>query len=542
MYFGQGAKPLTAARTANEGGSVLSISRVFGFIGSLVVLRVIVKLGGFGEKVVLAHYFELDTALDAFTAAVSVPMMFFFTVSGIATPTILPMFVRRLRSDDQSRAWSQWHAWLLVLFVFLCVAASLSFLFVERLAWILAPGFDEERHALCVTMLRVMIPLSVVMGLHPIFTIALNAQRRFLFRPASELVLKVATIVAVIAFASKSGISAAAWGTVAGALLSLLVCTMGILPTWRRNGTSPRFRDPEFKTVSWLMMAPMLGAVASRLGNVVETAASSTLAPGSVAALSFAWKVVNMPLLIIPLASGTVLFTLFAEMNQRGEHECAGRMLATGTRAMLFIFVPLTVFTCVLSRPIVAFVYERGAFDVESTAHVAMILFWLAPVMCALSIEALLTGHFFSRADVWPPVLLGIAGVALRCFLIVVCIQPWGLAGLALAIVTSRFAKVLALIVLVAIRGKVSVDQFKISQILRFSGGAFIAGIAVYCFDKAVGTCMDTSCAFRMALLAAAGVGGTLVYLGFAYLFGSEECQYVVSSIQQRVLRQRRSV
>lgn len=533
---------MTAVQTPNKGESALSLSRVFGFIGSLVVLRVIVKLGGFGEKVVLAHYFALDTALDAFTAAVSVPMMFFFTVSGIATPTILPMFVRRLQSEERARAWSQWHAWLLILLIFLCIAAFVCYLLVEHLAWLLAPGFDEERHALCVTMLRVMLPLSVVMGLHPIFTIALNAQRRFLFPPASELFLKAATIVAVIAFASKSGISAAAWGTVAGALLALLVCTVGILPTWRRNATFPRFHDPEFKTVLWLMLAPVLGAVSSRLGNVAETAASSTLVPGSVAALSFAWKVVNMPLLIIPLASGTVLFTLFAEMNQSGEHESAGRMLAAGTRAMLFIFVPLTVFTCVLSRPIVSFIYERGAFDAESTAHVAVILFWLAPVMCALSVEALITGHFFARADVWPPVLLGIAGVALRCLLIVVCIQPWGLAGLALAIVTSRFAKVLALVALVAIRGKVSIDQFKIFQILRFTTAAFIAGIAVYCFKKAVGTYMDTSFSCRMALLTAAVMGGSFVYLGFAYLLGSEECQYFVSSVQQRVLRQRRSV
>lgn len=533
---------MTVALTSTEGRSALSFSRILSFIGSLVVLRVIVKLGGFGEKVVLAHYFELDTALDAFTAAVSVPMMFFFTVSGIATPTILPMFVRRLQSEEQTRAWSQWHAWLLVLLILLCSAAFVCYLLVERLAWILAPGFDWERHALCVTLLRIMIPLSVVMGLYPIFTIALNAQRRFLFPPASELALKAATIVAVIAFAPKSGISAAGWGTVAGALLALLVCTLGILPSWRRNATFPRFHDPEFKAVSWLMMAPVLGAVSSRLGNVVETAASSTLVPGSVAALSFAWKVVNMPLLIIPLASGTVLFTLFAEMNQRGEHESAGRMLAAGTRAMLFIFVPLTVFTCVLSRPIVAFIYERGVFGAESTAQVAAVLFWLAPVMCALSVETLITGHFFSRADVWPPVLLGIAGVALRCLLIVVCIQPWGLAGLALAIVISRFTKVLALMVLVAIRGKVSVDQFKIAQMLRFSAAAFIAGIAVYCFEKAVGTCMNTSFSCRMALLAAAGAGGTFVYLGCAYLLGSEECHYVVRSLQQRVLRQHRSV
>lgn len=528
---------MSVAEESAKPAAGVSTSLILKYVGSLIALRILVKAGGFGEKVALAHYFELDSALDAFTAALSVPMMFMFTVSSMTGPTILPMFVRRLKAGDDRGAWSQWLAWVLAGFVLLVLIAAACFVFAERLATVLAPGFDTYRHDLCVSMLRVMIPLSVVMGLQPLFALVLNAQRRFAFSPASEFLAKAIAIGALFLFASRSGISAAVWGTAIGSVASLALCGWGMLPAWKRQGTHPRYTDPDFRVVLLLMLAPTLGAVSSRLGTIVENAAASTLTSGSVAALSFAWKIVNMPLLIIPLASGTVLLTLFAEMNQSGQHEHAARMLAAGVRVMLFIFLPLTVLTCVLSQPIIAFVYQRGAFDAQSTELVATILLWLAPAMCALSIEALITQHFYSRLDVWPPVIVGIAAVALRILLIYLFVSRWQLPGLAVSIVISRIAKVLVLMLLLGSRGRVSMKYVETREILQITLASVLCGAAALVVAQAVGPLLGGTTFHRGALLVAAGGTGAALYFGVAYLLGSRECHYVLNTVARRIPR-----
>ena len=510
---------------------LLSPGKILGYVTSLVVLRVIVKFAGFGEKIALAYFFDIDKSLDAFTAAISLPLMFMFSVGAIVNSTLLPIFVRHSGEGNGAKAWSQIHAWFLVISLFLCSAAAGCYVFADKIAWGLAPGFDVDRHDLCVSMLRILIPASVLLGLHPLLLIPLNAQRRFAYAPIGDFVVKVIVIGAICLFAERVGITAAVWGTVAGTCLSFMVYTIGIAPTWTAHGSAPNYSDKEFKLVMFLMIAPALGAIFSRVGEIGENAASSMLAPGSVAALALARKIINAPLLIVPVASGAVLYTLFSEMNQRGDHESAARTLAAGIRAMLFIFLPIAVLTCVLSEPIIAFVYQRGAFDAESTRLVSRILFWLAPIMCALSVEVLIMRHFFSRLDIWPPILIGILCVTLRIVLIFALVKPMGLPGVALAMIVSRYAKVFLLALMVQRRGKVSRAHLEITEMLKLLPASFIAGGIAFVISQWLQGIVPSSTIGCFILLSSAGGMGGLAYIATTYYLKCRECQFIVKKI-----------
>ncbi len=519
--------------TAHTITSRLTPARVLSYIGSVAALRILVKLAGFGEKMTLVAFLGIKDT-DVFWIALSVPLTVFFTVSAVTAPTMLPMFVRRLRHDDGAGAWSQLHAWLLVLFPILAILAFLGFHFADGLASLLAPGFDADRHAQCVSMLRIMIPLSAPMGLLPLLGLALNAQRKFAVVPIAEFFMRVCMIGALLLLAKGLGMSAALWGAALGIVAALAIQTSGLKSSWRLRDARPFFSDPDFRLVGFLMLAPGFGALFSRFGGLVENAACSTLAEGSVTALELARKIINLPLLIIPLATGTVLLTLFSELNQRGDRESMARMLTTALHTMAFLFVPITVLTCVLAHPIIAVVYQRGQFGPESVALVAPALRWMTPIMCLLSIEMLVMKHFASRLDLWPPVLIGVVCVLLRVGLIALSLRHWhwGLAGVVMSIVASRCVKVSLLLLFLRIRGGISLTQMRLADLLRLLPGAVAAGLIAYGTLTLLGPVLDTSTLSRLVLLAVAGGTGALAYFALAHLLKCPAWHYILRNLK----------
>ena len=138
----------------------LGARKILAFIFSIVALRFLLNLLGFGEKITLTYFIPTDE-LDVYWVALSVPMSVYFISGAAISPTLLPMFLRRKNAGDVAGAWGQVHTWLLagsLLLVALCV---LALPFADQISTLLAPGFDEARHELCTRLLRLMIPASL---------------------------------------------------------------------------------------------------------------------------------------------------------------------------------------------------------------------------------------------------------------------------------------------------------------------------------------------------------------------------------------------
>lgn len=514
----------------------LAPRRILGFIFSIVVLRFLLKLLGFGEKITLTYFIPADE-LDVYWVALSLPMSVYFISTAAINPTLLPVFLRRKSAGDAAGAWGQVHTWLLAGSLLLVALCALAIPFTGQIAAILAPGFDQPRHDLCARLLTLMIPASLAAGLLPILCAVLDARRKFTIAPLADILSKVALIAAVVLWATSTGAVSAAWGSLAGYAVSLLLCEAFLWNHWRIPGSNPDTKDPDFRLVAFLMLAPAAGNAASRIGNFVENAICSTLEPGSITYLALAQKLINMPLLIIPIAVGTVLFTVFVELKQRNDDEALAAMLGTAVRAMLFLFLPLVGLTLLLSEPVVSIVYQRGAFDASSVPPVANLFRLLAPMLCLLSIEVIIMRYFFSRAELWTPSLIGIACVGLRLILLFVLVEPLGLAALGIAIVVSRFTKIAWLMLLIVRHGNVRLDQFgvrDIGKLLLATAGGTVAGYAALCL---VEPNSGNGLVSQLVLIGAVSAVTLGMYGLITFFSGNTECRYVTADLARRIAR-----
>jgi putative peptidoglycan lipid II flippase len=506
------------------------VEHVFSVAGLIAVVRV----AGFIEEQVLAYFFGASATLDAYFVALSVPMTLFFVVTALVNPTILPMFVRRTYQGDEREAWGQITTFGALFTALLVLAVLSGTLWSDRLATVLAPGFDEATHALCAKLIALLLPSALFLGLVPLTTAVLNAKRRFLVIPMAELVAKGTLVVFLAVFSKTLGINAAVIGFSAGAvgMVALHVIALARRGTLRSAGL--RFRDPDFRILSLAMLAPGAGALFSRLGGIVENAACSTLEPGAVTALELARKIVNLPLLIIPFACSTVLFTYFAEYRSRKDPEASARLLGASLRAMVFVFLPLVVLTMLLAAPITAVVFKRGNFDLNATRFTAYALMWLAPSMFFYAVEALLVRYFFSQERFWAPTNIGIGCVALKVALIAAFVGSYGLAAVAGSVVVSRGVKVGLLLYSLRQQATFSAALPELKEVGKIAVATGVAIGAAYVVlqvfgDGPAGDFVDH--ATRVGLVST--VAG-ICYIAAAYALGLRDFRYALEKCAWR--------
>ncbi|MDX9972537.1 MAG: lipid II flippase MurJ [FCB group bacterium] len=522
------AVSMDVTRRSTTGRTVLA------HILSLAGLMALVRVTGFAEKQFFAARFGATFTMDVYFIALSLPMMVFFSATALFSPTFQPVFIRRTEEGEEHRAWSQFRAWRMAGFGLLCVVSASAALGAEHLAGWLGPGLDSEHRVACARLIRILSPAAIVMGLLPLTSAVLNGRRRFSVPPLADIAVRGGTIVTMVLFSSRWGIYSAAAGYLAGVVLA------GCLHTWfvgrvagRRGAADTDWRDPDLRYVAYLMLAPGIGTVFARLSGMVENAACSTVGPGAVSALEWARRIVNLPLLIIPVACATVLYTLFSELRKRDDPREAARLLAAGLHGILYFLLPVAALTMLLAEPVVAVVYQRGHFDAAATAQMAGVLVWLAPEMCFEGMEVLLMRYFFSREEIWAPVMIGVACATLKIGLVVGFVGSYGIAAVAAAVVVSRACKVSLLIALLHRRRTIRWCELEPWQFARLLPCVCV-GVCVAAAVARAGGEWAAEPGARLLGLAASGGAGFLAYAGLGLFLGLEESRYLARKLGWR--------
>jgi putative peptidoglycan lipid II flippase len=160
---------------------------------------------------------------------------------------------------------------------------------------------------------------------------------------------------------------------------------------------------------------------------------AAMLPPGSVAALGYARKIVNVSVVVGAIPLGAATLPYFSDMVAKGAWESCRHTLRTYTGLIFLVTVPVTAGMVVFARPLVRILFQRGAFTAYDTAVVSHAEAWLA-----LQVPFYLVGNMAVRlisALKRNGVLMIIAAVntILNAVLNWVLMRRYGVAGIALS-------------------------------------------------------------------------------------------------------------
>jgi len=467
---------------------------------------------GLVRNAIIARQFGIGASLDAYYAAFKLPDLLFTIVAGGALATaFIPVFTGLLALDDREGAWRLASAltnWVTLITGSLALVVAVAAPWLVRV--VIAPGFDVAQTAETVSVMRVVLVSTVIFGISSLQGSVLHGFKHFLLPALAPVAYSIGIIAGAVWLAPRWGILGLAVGAVIGSILHLAIKIPGLIHFGFRWWPILHAGQGSVRRVVVLMIPRVLDLGVFHLTLLATTNLASRLGAGSVSALEWGWDAMQLPETIIGTAFGLVAFPTLAELAARGDRDGLRDTLTESLQTVLTLAVPAAVGLIVLGRPLLALLYQRGAFDAQATEAVYVALFFYALGLVAHSCLELAARTFFAQQDTVTPLYLAIASAALNIGLAVLLMGPMGYGGLALANSIAVTAEVLALLAVLSHRlhglhGRQLVGLFlRVSLAALIMGGA-IVGVSAFGASAGWG---------RLMILMASGAIGLIVYLG----------------------------
>ena len=446
--------------------------------GAFLASRVL----GWVRVVVIGNAFGASASLDAFYAAFRIPdLLFQLVAAGALSTALIPILSELYAKDDHARAWRVVSTVANLIVVTLLILSVIVFVAAPFLvATVIAPGFEPAGQALTVDMTRVMLLSTIFLALGSVATSVLNARGRFAAAAAAPIVYNVAIIGAALLLAPSMGVMGLAVGVVVGAIGHVAVQARPVLVFGFRWLPSIDLSDPSARQALRLMAPRAIGLGASQITFVVVTALATTLGEGSVTIFAIAFTLLQIPIGVIGVPLGVVLFPSLSREAALGNVAEFRDLLTRALRVIAFVMIPVAAATAVLRTEVVALLF--GRFSTDAIALTAATLLAFCVGLVAHALIAVLARAFYARQDTVTPVLAAVGAVVVNTSLAAVLVGPLGLPGMALAIAIAAWLESGVLIVL----------------LLRRVEGLALRGVASVAVRAALATAIATAAALAV--------------------------------------------
>ncbi|MFV8836669.1 murein biosynthesis integral membrane protein MurJ [Aquisalimonas sp.] len=383
--------------------SLFRSTAVFG--GLTMVSRVL----GLARDVVIANVFGSSAATDAFFVAFKIPnFMRRLFAEGAFSQAFVPVLSEYRTQQDQAAVRTlvgRASGTLLLILLVLTIAAVLA---SDYLVMLFAPGFmdDPEKFGMAADMLRITFPYLLFISLVACAQGVLNTYGRFGPPAFAPVLLNLVLIASAWWWTAwfDEPIKALAWGVFIAGILQLLL----MLPFLRAVGmlTLPRpsWRDSGVRRIMRLMLPAIFGSSVAQINLLVDTILASFLITGSVSWLYYSDRLMEFPLGVFGVALGTVILPRLSSEHAARSPEQFSRTLDWALRWGVLIATPATVGLAVMAGPILATLFQHGAFTAADTRAATLSVMAYAIGLHGFILVKVLSPGFFARQDMTTPV------------------------------------------------------------------------------------------------------------------------------------------
>ena len=360
---------MTEAKSSGRG-----LARAAGMISVATMLS---RVLGLAREQLFAILLGATPFADAFVVAFRIPnLLRDLFAEGALSQAFVPTFKASLKKSGIGPAYALGNKVAGTILAIIAIITLLAWAGTPEIVELMAGDFVAQfpgKFDLTVLLTRVMLPFLALVSLAAVAMGMLNAQDRYgtpALAPALFNVVCIGAGVALWALGWNPEAVAIGWaaGTLAGGAAQLFV---QVPPLWRQ-GWRPKLaldltlQDPDVRRVALLMLPAVAGLAAVQV-NVFVNTIFATQEQGAAAWLNYAFRFLQLPIGVFGVAIATVSTTRYADAAADGDRARMGDQLREGLQLVAFLTVPATVGLILLGEPIVALIYQHGAFTARDT-------------------------------------------------------------------------------------------------------------------------------------------------------------------------------
>jgi putative peptidoglycan lipid II flippase len=487
------------------------------------VANLLSRLSGLAREVAFAAAFGAGIGADAYNAAFRIGTLFReLFAEGALSNAFVPLYADVREREGAASAWRLANAFLGVILALVGGVTVFTVLAAGALVTLVAGGYSDEKAALTATLTRVMAPFIATVAAAAVFVGMQNVGGRFFWPAASPVLFNLLIVAACLGAApferatGLPGIHAMAWGTLLGGLAQMAVQ----LPALWKEGFRLRPTLGGHPALGRLLafVGPALVAISVvQVSLLIETQLASRVGDGAVSWLLYAFRVAHLPISIVSVAVGVAALAGLSVHAARGDTDAFRRDLVGGLNLNTFLMLPAAVGMGLLATPLVAILFERGAFTPEDTAATALVVQGYALAALGIGAQRILVPVFYALGDPRTPMWAGLGALALKLPVALVLMAWTGLAGLPLSHAVLVSGEVIVLL---------AVLERRVPGVIRMLAGFHVRSVtAVAVMGGALA--LGAPRIDRVTLLPAVLVCGAL-YFAAAELLGIRELRRLV--------------
>jgi putative peptidoglycan lipid II flippase len=214
------------------------------------------------------------------------------------------------------------------------------------------------------------------------------------------------------------------------------------VPALKKLGMLPRLsfnplaglHDPGVRRILKKMGPAVFAVSAAQISLLINTNIASRLGAGSVSVLQYADRLMEFPTGMLGVALGTILLPSLSKANADGDKTEYSALLDWGLRLTFLLALPSAVGLAALSRPLIATLFNYGAFSAHATNAATQPLMAYAAGLLGIILVKILAPAFYARQDIRTPVKIAVGVLIATQLMNQVFVPLLGVAGLALSI------------------------------------------------------------------------------------------------------------
>lgn len=415
---------------------------------SLILMACILcnKLLGFGEKALIARFFGATPESDAILMAQHLLMTGWLVMEEVVGPALIPI-LQSLRGARNELGLDRSFAMLVMALSlpFVVVYILLPLLFPDQVADLLYPRLASPTRTMLADLWKLFALGCLPFFLTPILQAYAHARFMFVIPALCQLTGRSAMIGCFAILASGHGTAAVGWGTMAYGIVYCALMLVFLRLPGRPGKGEGAVLTACLGRFSYLAFPLVLGWGFSQACQWVDIRLVSALPPGTVSVLTYARKLIDVPVILGAFGLGVVLLPYLSEFHERGDYLSFRLYLSRCAWLCAALYSLITLAYLAYGDTLVDRVYGDGGFGAGSAASVASLVrafSWGLPVF---AVEIIVMQAAFAVKCHWQAILVGMACASLNMSFTLWLFPEHGMIVIPAALVLQKALKTVVL-------------------------------------------------------------------------------------------------
>lgn len=413
-----------------------SITRSAAVMGVATFLS---RIAGLLREQTFAFLFGAGLWTDAFNVAFRIPnLLRDLFAEGAMSAAFVPTFNSYLQKEGNQKAFKLTNLTFSALLVVVGTLTVAGIIITPSIVKLIAPEFDGKKFEVTVTMTRIMFPFLMAISWSALAMGMLNSLGEFFIPAVAPAFLNFAMIIAgwtLCPLATRFNMPAIT-GMAIGAMMGGFLQFAVQIPSLWKHGFRFRWKfdlkDPGIKRIVRLIIPGTIGLAATQVNIAVSTILATSQGDGAVSWLSYAFRVMQLPLGLFGVAVAQATLPVISRQAAENKHDDMAKTLCDSIRLTSFINLFACFAIMALAEPIIRILFQHGRFLPSDTIATAMALRAYATGLLFFCLVKVMGPAFYALDNTRIPVFASIVSVVVNIVLNLALIGPLGYWGLAL--------------------------------------------------------------------------------------------------------------